>query len=196
MPSPFRLLIADDSASFRDAVSTILTSEGYEVVTAENGSEALKLLVEPLPDVIISDLHMPRMSGYELLAAVRQKFPNIPVIAMSSSFKREEGLPGIFADAFLYKGDFTIDQLCYKIIELIAASPLRPQSTEGKTASVWVSRDAAGYLSILCTSCQGRFKLAAVGLDGGRLSAKCPSCKAIVEFQIDHSRGGLLDGES
>jgi CheY-like chemotaxis protein len=194
MSSSFHLLLVDDSASIRDALSTILTSEGYEVLTAENGSEALKLLVEPLPDIIISDLHMPLMSGYEFLGVVRQRFPNIPVIAISSSFKSDELLPGIFADAFLYKGDFTIDQLCYKIMELRAARPVRTVPSETGTATAWVSRDNAGYVSLLCTSCQGSFKHAAFGLDGGRNNTKCPTCKAEVEFRIDHRGEQLLNG--
>ncbi|MBZ5536282.1 MAG: response regulator [Acidobacteriia bacterium] len=196
MSSHLRLLIVDDSVSFRDAMSTILISEGYRVLTAEDGSEALKLLVEPLPDVIISDLHMPRMSGYEFLTEVRRRFPGIPVIVISSSFKRDELLPEIFADAFLHKGDFTIDQLCFKIIELLTAPPLRAKPSETKTEWAWVSRDVGGNLLLLCTSCQGSFKLAAIGLDGGRLSAKCPACKAVVEFQIDHSKEGLPGGDS
>jgi CheY-like chemotaxis protein len=196
MSPKFRLLIADDSPTFRDAVSVVLTSLGYEVLTAGDGAAALKLLVEPLPDVILSDLHMPRMSGYEFLAVVRERFPSVPVIVISSSSKRDELLPGIFADAFLHKGDFTIDQLCFKIIELLSSPPLRPKASETKTEVARVSRDFAGYLLLLCTNCQVSFKLAAIGLDGGRLSAKCPTCKADVEFQIDHSMDGLLGGDS
>lgn len=87
--------------------------------------DALSQLTEPLPDVIISDLRMPRMSGVELLAVVRQRFPHVPVIAMSAEFLRGESPAGVLADAFLPKGNFAADQLCATIAELISASPLR-----------------------------------------------------------------------
>jgi CheY-like chemotaxis protein len=184
--SKFRLLIVDDTPTFRDAVSTLLASEGYEVLTADDGIDAMRHLVEPLPDVIISDLRMPRMSGYEFLAVVRQRFPKIRVIAVSSSFRGDELSNGLLADAFLHKGDFTIDQLCFKIIELISSTTSRPPLSEANKADVWVRAGATGSLSFLCTSCLRPFTVPGTGLDGGRHQVKCPSCKASIEFQIDH----------
>jgi CheY-like chemotaxis protein len=183
----FRLLIVDDSASFRDAVSSLLSSEGYDVLTAENGIDAMSHLVEPLPDVIISDLHMPRMSGYEFLAVVRQRFPKIRVIAISSSSHGDELLHGLLADAFLHKGDFTIDELCFKIIQLISSVPDRPQPRESEKGDIWVRRDSTGSLSFSCSSCLHPFIIPGMGLDGGRHHVKCPSCETSLEFQIDHS---------
>lgn len=121
-----RLLIVDDEPSIREVVSDILASEGYEVLTAQDGLDALDRLVQPLPDVIISDLIMPRMSGFEFLAVVRERFPRLPVIAMSGEFMGNELPPGVLADAFLPKGGYTVDQLCGKITELMSAPPMRP----------------------------------------------------------------------
>lgn len=120
-----RLLIVDDEPAIRELVSDILMSRGYDTLTAKDGVDALSQLVEPLPDLVISDLRMPRMSGVELLAVVRQRFPHVPVIAMSGEFLRGESPAGVLADAFLPKGDFAADQLCTTITELISASPLR-----------------------------------------------------------------------
>ena len=123
-----RLLIVDDKRSFRELISLICVSEGYEVLTAEDGLDALNKLVEPLPQAIISDLNMPRMSGVEFLAVVRRKFPQLPVLAISGEFW-DDALPtGVLADAYLSKGDITFEQLRTTIGELVSAPPRRPPS--------------------------------------------------------------------
>jgi CheY-like chemotaxis protein len=140
--SRFRLLVVDDEPCIRDLASDILTSEGHDVLTAKDGLDALNQLVDPLPDMIISDLRMPRMSGFELLAVVRQRFPQVPVIATSGE-SLGSGLPaGVLADAFLQKGGYTIRQLCAKVRELISASPIRDQSGLTGVAPVRVPQDA------------------------------------------------------
>jgi CheY-like chemotaxis protein len=121
-----RLLIVDDEPSMREAVSELLAFKGYEVLTAQDGLDALDRLVQPLPDVIISDLIMPRMSGFEFLAVVRERFPHVPVIATSGGFMGNEVPPRVLADAFLPKGGYTADQLCGKITELMSSPPMRP----------------------------------------------------------------------
>jgi CheY-like chemotaxis protein len=121
-----RLLIVDDEPSMREAVSEILALKGYEVLTARDGLDALDRLVLFLPDVIISDLMMPRMSGFEFLAVVRERFPQVPVIATSGAFQGDDLPAGVLADAFLPKGGYTADQLYGKITELMSAPPMRP----------------------------------------------------------------------
>lgn len=123
-PSRVRLMVVDDEPGIREMMAAHLMSEGYEVLTAENGLDALSRLVEPLPHVIISDLKMPRMSGLELLAAVRKQFPHLPVIVISGEFTGYEVPDGIPADACLPKGGHTIGQLCAKIKELTSDAPL------------------------------------------------------------------------
>ena len=123
-----RVLVVDDEAANRELISEILVSEGYDVVTAQDGLDALNQLAEPLPDVIISDLRMPRMSGFEFLAVVRRKYPDVPLIAISGEFEGNDVPPGVPADAYLPKGSFTFDQLRTTITELISAPPSRPRS--------------------------------------------------------------------
>ena len=120
-----RLLVVDDEPAVLEVTSALLTAEGYDVSTAEDGLQAVDRLVEPLPDLVISDLRMPNMSGFELLALVRQRFPHVPVIAMSGEFTEKEVPRDVLADAFLQKGTFTIHQLCSKIAELISAPRTR-----------------------------------------------------------------------
>ena len=80
---PYRVLVLDDEPSIREAVREILESQGYEVLTVADGLDGLHALSRSLPDVIISDLNMPRMSGFEFLAIVRKRFPHIATISMS-----------------------------------------------------------------------------------------------------------------
>ena len=123
-----RLLIVDDERSNREILSSIMESEGYDVVTAQDGLDALSRLVEPLPSVIISDLNMPRMSGFEFLEVVRRKFPHLPVLAISGEFGGSELPTGVLADAYLPKGNYTVEQLRTAIEELVTAPPRRTRS--------------------------------------------------------------------
>lgn len=121
-----RVLVVDDEAVNRELISEILVCEGFDVETAHDGLDALRL-AEPMPDVIISDLNMPRMSGFEFLAVVRRKYPDVPLIAISGEFDGNEVPPGVPADAYLPKGAFSLTQLRTKITNLLAASPRRPR---------------------------------------------------------------------
>lgn len=98
-----RLLVVDDDASIREVSAAMLTEEGYEVWTAEDGIHALEVLLEFSPDLVITDLRMPRMSGFELLKIMRERFPHLPLIAVSGEFGGDEMPPDVIADAFVPK---------------------------------------------------------------------------------------------
>src|SRR5579864_9589674 len=76
-PSRHQVLIVDDDAAVRNSLSLLLKASGYEVTTAANGVEALAQLKSGLPAVVLSDLNMPKMSGFELLSVVREQFPRL-----------------------------------------------------------------------------------------------------------------------
>lgn len=67
-----RVLVVDDSPTMQDIISATLRSANYEVVNAEHGAEALKVLATETPDLIITDLNMYRMDGFEFVSRVRQ----------------------------------------------------------------------------------------------------------------------------
>jgi len=79
-----RILIADDEQAARTSLGQILTEDGYEVALASEGEEALRLIAEESPDVLLTDLRMPGMDGHELLKRVRQSYPDIVVIIMTA----------------------------------------------------------------------------------------------------------------
>lgn len=75
---PYRLLVVDDEPSIRDLLQTSLCKEGYEVRVAKDGFDALAQMRGALPDLVLTDLKMPDMSGFEFLSVVRRRFPPNP----------------------------------------------------------------------------------------------------------------------
>ena len=79
------LLIAEDDPAVLTALEGFFLDSGYEVRTATDGFEALAKINDSVPDILLSDLNMPRMSGFDLLALVSRQFPNVRLIAMSGA---------------------------------------------------------------------------------------------------------------
>jgi CheY-like chemotaxis protein len=109
------VLIVDDEPHIRHSMSRILISLGYRVRCAEDGYTALARIREACPDVLLSDLNMPGMSGFELLSEVRRRLTGIYVIATSGSFSGTQVPQGVVADAFYEKA--TSLRLLFQIIE-------------------------------------------------------------------------------
>jgi CheY-like chemotaxis protein len=137
MPSTaIKLLIVDDEPATRSLLSQIFQQMGHEVRCAEDGFSALERIRETVPDVLLSDLNMPGMSGFELLSVVRRKRPQIYVIATSGAYSGEAVPRGIAADAFYEKAG----NLRY-LMGLIAALPQQTHASNPPTGNR--SADAA-----------------------------------------------------
>ena len=106
-PFRYRILLVDDDNKITTAAKVILESQGYEVHCATDGFGGLTALKQSPPDVIISDLQMPNMSGFEFLSIVRKRFPNIPTIAISGAFSGRDVPESVLADAFFEKGQYS-----------------------------------------------------------------------------------------
>ncbi|SEF43980.1 Response regulator receiver domain-containing protein [Bryocella elongata] len=98
-----KLMIVDDESSIRTTLSQIFTERGYMVRSASDGFAALALIEDSAPDILLSDLNMPGMSGFELLSVVRRIHPAIYVVATSGAFSGKTVPDGIAADAFYEK---------------------------------------------------------------------------------------------
>ena len=120
----FRLLVVDDDEAIREIISAMLTEQGYEIVTAEDGQQALELLPQFRPHLVVTDLRMPRMSGDELVRIMRESFPQLPVIVVSGEFLPDEFPTSVPADAFLPKGGCFIKALEVKITQLLSPPKL------------------------------------------------------------------------
>jgi CheY-like chemotaxis protein len=70
--SSIRILVVDDSSTIRRSAESMLTAEGYDVVTAENGFEALSMVARHNPDLIFVDIMMPRLDGYQTCAIIKR----------------------------------------------------------------------------------------------------------------------------
>lgn len=102
-----RLLIVDDDPNLLRAVAACLRGEGYEVDTARSGDEALIQIARRLPDLIVSDIRMPRMDGYALARQLRSnpRTDLIPVIFLTAKDESSDRIAGIRSgvDAYLTK---------------------------------------------------------------------------------------------
>lgn len=123
-PSRPRILVVDDDPSVRESVAMLLRSVGYDVVVAEDGFGALSQLGRTPTDVVLSDLGMPGMSGYELLSEVHRRFPRILTLAMSGAYAGDELPPGVIADGFYAKGGHP-RSLFRTLEEVIRSAPVR-----------------------------------------------------------------------
>ena len=81
-----RILIIDDSATIRRSAENMLSNEGYEVITSENGFEALSMITRYRPDMIFVDIMMPRLDGYQTCAIIKNNadFRSTPVVMLTS----------------------------------------------------------------------------------------------------------------
>jgi CheY-like chemotaxis protein len=98
------VLIVEDDPVMRSAFVEMLSNWGFGIRSAQNGLAALLDIRTAKPDILLSDLDMPGMNGYELLSIMRRLHPEMPLIAMSGGYAGAEVPAGVTADAFYAKG--------------------------------------------------------------------------------------------
>jgi DNA-binding response OmpR family regulator len=99
-----RILIAEDERDIRDLIAFTLRFAGHEVITTANGEEALNMALQTIPDLILLDVRMPRMTGYEACRQIKaeDKTSNIPVVFLSAKGQESEVQTGLAAGAAEY----------------------------------------------------------------------------------------------
>ncbi len=181
----YRLLIIDDEPLSRELLQSSLSEQGYEVRIAKDGFAALAQMQGALPDLIVTDLKMPNMSGFEFLSIARRRFPQIPTIAISGEFDPPVKPLGVLADAFFAK-PFRFEELRAKITELLREGPPRP-AIKRDQAPVWVPRNGEYYV-ITCTDCLRSFSIPAeksIRLLRELRTLECLFCEAQVQFIVE-----------
>jgi len=120
MTSSGHVLIVDDELVIRSLLSELLSEDGFTVATAEDGKRGLEHVNSGQVDLVISDVHMPIMTGPELVAHLHQIDPNLPVIVLNSNPGQDvsQNIPG-GATAFLDK-PFNLRDLRQTIAEVRA----------------------------------------------------------------------------
>jgi len=129
----YKLLVVDDDEQIADMLKEKLTQEGYEVCLAYDGEEALKKVKEFDPDVVLLDLMLPKMNGYEVLREIRQKFTDKwrPVIILSGKTELESVKMSynLEADHYLTK-PCSMDNILRGIRIMLSLIPIRKGKDE------------------------------------------------------------------
>ncbi|MDE3076344.1 MAG: response regulator [Chloroflexota bacterium] len=116
-----RVLVVDDDDSIRQVLNATLTSEGYDVLEAPDGPKALALTRRASPHVIVLDMYMPGMSGWDFAVAYRHaRGPHAPIVLLTVADDVERSARDIGAAAFLRK-PFDLDELLLRLRPLAAA---------------------------------------------------------------------------
>jgi len=84
MKNSITILVVDDELMMRNLLEKILIRDGYNVITAENGQDALEVLNKDKIDIVISDMKMPEMNGFDLLKIIKNEYPRIGMIMMTA----------------------------------------------------------------------------------------------------------------
>ena len=183
-----RLLIVDDDPNLLRAVAACLRDEGYEVDTAHSGDEALIHVAHHLPDLIVSDIRMPRMDGYALARQLRSnpRTDLIPLIFLTAKDESSERLAGIRfgVDAYLTK-PFEPDELIAVIENILT----RVERTHAEIARLIGSknRERLAFTDELLTEAEQRVAAAvAAGMSNKEIASDLGLSVRTVENHISH----------
>ena len=137
-----KILVVEDDKNISSLIRTILTANGYEVITASRASEALSMLSSHCPELLVLDLGLPDMDGVELIASVR-RWSNVPIIVVSArSYERDKVQAlDLGADDYVTK-PFSAEELLARIRVAMRHTRMSPGGTAG------TGRFTAGELTI------------------------------------------------
>jgi CheY-like chemotaxis protein len=179
------ILIVEDEKSVRTSLAEVFTSLGYRTRCAADGLNALIEIRREVPDILLSDLNMPEMSGFELLSVIHRRFPAMFVIAMSGMFTETHFPTGVTADAYYQKGGRAADLV--KIVESRYLETGRPQ--RDMPEPIWIQRNghnASGgeFVTIACPECFRTFPQPIDGTASAILDTSCVFCDSWFLYAI------------
>ena len=178
------ILIVDDDAFLRNSLAQVFTYLRYRTRCAMDGIEALIEMREEVPDILLSDLNMPNMSGLELLSVVRRRFPAVRVIAMSGMLS-DDAIPcGVAADAF-YQKDGGIAAL----LELVDGRPWPQRKPVGAPELIWIQRNdcdfpGSKFVTIACPDCLRTFHMPTDNTSNRIIDTRCRYCHCMILYAV------------
>ena len=176
-----RILIVDDEPSIRFVLKAVFEQKDYVVDVAEDGFSALRKIQLQMPDLVISDLRMPNMNGFELLSVLRTRFPNLPTIAISGEFFTQKMDGNLLADAFLQKGSYSVPELLAKASDLLGNPPRHLQKSQ--FSSVWAPTGDAQVM-LTCTNCLRSFPIETCEGTAPAKQSDCIFCGVQLDVQL------------
>ncbi len=136
---PARVLVADDNADMREYLTNLLQTSGYEVRSVTDGQQALEVIRAQVPDLVISDVMMPKLDGLQLLAVLRNdpRTAALPVLLLSARAGQEASIEGLLAgaDDYLVK-PFAAADLLARVHANVELARLRNHHARWRTALV------------------------------------------------------------
>ena len=191
------IVVVDDDAVLLSVLSELLKEHGYAVRTASDGFAALAVIRDRVPDVLLSDLNMPRMSGFELLSVVRRRFPTIAVIAMSGAHAGLTVSPGIAADGFYPKGVRSV----FGLLDILRdIDRLEIRQSRRAAAPIWIPelplhQGDLSATAVSCPECLRVFFHPVRNRVALPQESRCPHCQYSVQLAIvaqleESDRGG------
>ncbi len=138
MPQIRVALIVDDDSTCRELVERMLGKKNYEVLSAESGEQALKMLDDSKPDVILLDIMMPNMNGFQVLQKVRESSHHyaLPVIMLTAKSGDDDMMTAYqYGSDYYITKPFTADQLTYGIDMVLGRQPAGDGGASGTASS-------------------------------------------------------------
>jgi len=217
------VLIVDDELAIRETLEQILSYEGYQVFKAGSGAEALRIVEKSRPDVMLLDVKMPRMDGFEVLARLAQEDNPVPVIVISGHGTIETAVEAVKGGAYDYL-EKPLDRSrllvtlanCLEHYQLLAdkdillekaspASPLVGQSPQMQQVREFIDKVAASDATVLVTGENGTGKeLVVSAIHNGSSRSGRPlvevNCAAIPQDLVEselfgHERGSFTGAD-
>lgn len=144
--APTRVLLADDNSDLRGYITRLLRQSGYQVIAVADGEEALKQARASRPDILVTDVMMPRLDGFGLLRAVRDDptLRDLPIVMLSARAGEEAKVEGLEAgaDDYLTK-PFSARELLARVSANVAMSRVRREAKQAVDASEALAREQA-----------------------------------------------------
>jgi len=132
-----KVLVVDDEQGMREFLTMLLEKQGHRVITAAEGEQALQLVAEQTPDLVISDLRMPNVDGIGLLAGIRKQYPELPVILVTAYASSDSTIQAmrLGADDYITK-PFRIGEIRLVVEKALARRLAKGQDRASQTATL------------------------------------------------------------
>lgn len=190
-----RLIVVDDEPIARTSFCSILTQVGYNVRSAEDGFTALALMRDFMPDILLSDLNMPGMSGFELLSVVRRRHPQVHVIATSGAFSGSDVPDGVAADSFYEKA--TGLSVLFGLIKAASDTGRSGRIPSRGEAPIWTipageSSSREIYVLISCPDCLRAFPRILSTKTSVIRETDCDYCSTSLRYGVVRTDGTIF----